>query len=350
MLDETTVSDTISANPATEAVSTDAAPQTEAPVQSDPSVSGDTTTAAAPPEASAQDRESSLTSQTGSQDAKPQAQTDWERKFHEAQKGFGRMRSEYGTLKQKIEQYQKQYDGIDPQTVQTWKQAQERAKQEQLPKWHQKHPEAPRFKQQYQEYTRLAGLFQRAKSDEAKAEIGAELEQFPAEVRQQFQEFNNHRRTVHERIAEEMTGYNSLEEMIADKASRVVQEQQERAKAEQNVDQWFDSPANQPLVEYARDAMTEALNEGVPLPYVQAMAKMRYELDALRSRVTQSDGTVVAAQARTQAAKANAAITRDTAPGARRADPVAVAKERNIEVGSTAFATLLQELNSKGLL
>jgi hypothetical protein len=354
MLDEDQVGGTITDNPA--APEATGSVDQASPVTNDaaPQDSGDIAktalaTASTPPTSD----ESSLTSQTGPQNTeqgKSQAQIDWERRYHEQAKGVGSLRREVGELRKYREQTQQQYEGIDPQAVKAWKAQQQQAEQKALPKWHQRNPEAPRFKQQYQEYTRLASLYQRAKTDEAKAEIGAELEQFPADVRQQFNDFNTHRRTINERIAEEMTGYNSLEEMIAEKAQAVVREQQERMNAEQNVNKWFDDQANQPLVEHTREAMAEALREGVPLPYVQAMAQMRYKLDIMESRLAGTDQVTAAAQARTQAAKANAAITRDTAPGARRADPVAIAKERGIDLASSAYVSLLSELSAKKLI
>lgn len=358
MLDETQADGTITASPANdEASAQQAQPTQAASTATDPSASGDTTTAADQSQtAPAQDRERSLTSQTGPQNAEDAAQqqpasNDWEKKYHEIAKGFGRMRNEYGTLRQQLDQYRQQYEGIDPNAVKAWKQQQETAAQAKLPRWHAKHPEAPMFKQQFAEYQRLAGLFARAKTDEAKAEIAAEIERFPANERQDFEAFNSHRRQTVERIAEEMTGYNSLDEMLEAKMASKFNEYQARSKAEVEVGKWFDDPKNQPIVEYTRDAMAEALQDGVPLPYVQRLAQLQYTIDNLESRLAGTDKVVAAAQARTQAAKANASITRDVANGARKVDPKAVAKERGItDLSSSAYVELLSELSSKNLI
>jgi len=354
MLDETQVDGTITANPAADEATGSVDQATPATNDAAPQDSGDIAqTAPAQAGTPPTSDESSLTSQTGPQNTeqgKTQAQIDWERRYHEQAKGVGTLRREVGELRKYREQMQQQYDGIDPQAVKAWKAQQQQAEQAKLDLWHRNHPERPRFQQQMAEFRRLQSAYQRAKSPEAQEAIMAEIDQFPAETRQAIAKYQQHRASIQDRLAEELTGYNSIEEMFEEKFAAKFAEQQERAKAEQNVNQWFDDKSNQPLVEHTREAMAEALREGVPLPYVQAMAKMRYQLDVLESRLAGTDGVAAAAQARTQAAKANAAITRDTAPGARKADPVAIAKERGIDLSSSAYVNLLSELSSKKLI
>jgi len=351
MLDETQVDGSITTSPAAEPVTSPTPPQGNG--ETAPTSSGDASQAA-PVDTGNQSQtdERSLTSQTGPQNAegKTQAQIDWEKKYHESQKGVGKLTSELGSLRRYREETQRQYEGIDPNAVKAWKQQQEAAKMAALPKWHVKNPERAQFQQHLGEYRRLAGLYQRAQTPEAKAEIAAEMEQFPADTRQAFQDYSKHRAGVHDRLAEELTGYNSIEEMFEAKFQEKFAEVQAKQQAETQVNQWFDAAEHQPIVEYTRDAMAEALRDGVPLAYVQRMAHMQYELDVSRSRLTGTDQVAAAAQARTQAAKANAAITRDTAVGARKADPVAIAKERGIDLASTAYANLLSELNKQNLL
>jgi hypothetical protein len=176
------------------------------------------------------------------------------------------------------------------------------------------------------------------------------LEQFPQEVRNAIGDFQKHKASLQDRLAEELTGYNSLEEMIAEKAAAVVAQEQAKMNAERDVNQWFDDPANKPFVDYTQPAMQEALQDGVPLPYVKRLAELTYKLDMMESRLASTGQVAASAQARTQAAKANASITRDAPMGSRKADPVAIAKERGIDISSTAYAHLLSELHSKNLL
>ena len=352
MIDNTQVDDSITANPATEQVS--AATDQAEPVSQhqDPATSGDTTNGSAQVQpASDQTRERSLTSQTGPTSAEQPA-NDWEKKYHEMSKGFGRMRNEYGSMRQKLEQFEQQFNGVDPNTVRAWKQQQEVAQQAKLNPWHQKHPERPAFLQTYSEYQRLLRGWQRAEAPEAKAAFAAEIEQIPAEARQKIAAYEQHKRSITDRIASEMDGFESLDEMIASKAASIVQQERMKAEAETKVNAWFDAAENKPIVDYTAPALQKALQDGVPLNYAQKMAEMAYKLDAYESRLANTDQVAAAAQARTQAAKANASITRDTtATNGRRVDPVQVAKERGItDLQSSAYVHLLSELSSKNLI
>lgn len=354
MIDNDTVSGSNATSPATEAASDSQAPVPQAsseaaPIQSGDAATGSAEQATAP---STPTSESSLTNQTGPKNAEQQpAGNEWEERYHAEQKKFGNMREAYGAMRKQLDQFQQQFQGIDPNAVKAWRQQQEAAVQAKLPKWHAKNPERAAFQQSHAEYSRLVRGWQRAESPEAKAAFAAEIEQIPADVRQEIASFEQHKRSTNERIAEEMTGYNSLEEMIAAKAMGIMQQERAKAEAETRVNSWFDDPANAPAVEHTREAMAEAIKAGVPLPYVQEMAKMRHKLDIFESRLTNTDQVVAAAQARTQVAKQHASITRDTSGGARRVDPVQVAKERGIaDLASSAYVNLLSELSSKGLI
>lgn len=354
MLDESSADGSITASPATAADTGTAAPAPQDSSTANPTGSGDAAQTAPSVEAGKQpanDDPRSLTSQTGPQNTeKTPQQTDWEKRYHDQAKGLGKIQHELGQLRKYREETQRQYDGIDPQTVAAWKAQKAQAEAQQLPKWHVKHPDRPMFQQQYGEFRRLQAAYQRAKTPEAQEAIVGELDQFPPEVRQSFADFQKHQRTMNERMAEELTGFNSLEDYIEAKFAAKFQEHQARTQAEQRVAQYFDDPAKKPIVEYTAPAMQEAIQDGVPLPYVQRLAELTYELDALKSSMTGNNQAAAAAQARTQAAKGNAAITRDAPTGSRKADPVVVAKERGIEIGSTAYAYLLSELASKNLL
>jgi hypothetical protein len=355
MLDETSADGSITTSPATQADTGTATPVTPDSGTANPTGSGDAAQTAPSVDAGKQpanDDPRSLTSQTGPQntETKTQAQVDWEKRYHDQAKGLGKIQHELGQLRKYREETQRQYDGIDPQTVAAWKQQKAQAEAAKLPKWHAKNPDRAMFQQQHAEHTRLLRAWHRAESPEAKAAFAAEMEQFPADLRQEFAALEQHKRSTVERLAEEMTGFNSLDEYMEAKFANKFQEQQARQQAEQKVNQWFDDPANKPYVEYTSPAMKEALEAGVPLPYVQRMAEMTYKLDILESRLAGSDQVAAAAQARSQAAKGNAAITRDAPTGSRKADPVAIAKERGVELNSTDYITILQELASKNLL
>lgn len=354
MVDNNLADGSITTSPATDEASASQAPANQASSEAAPNQGGDAATGSAEQATapSTPNSESSLTNQTGPQNAEQKpAVNEWEQKYHAIQKDFGRMRQTYGTMRQQLDQFQQQFQGIDPNAVKAWRQQQDAAAQAKLPKWHTKNPERPAFQQSYTEYSRLLRGWQRAESPEAKAAFAAEIEQMPADIRQEIGAFEQHKRSTNERIAEEMTGYNSLEEMIAAKAMGIMQQERAKVEAETRVNTWFDDPANAPAVEHTREAMAEAIQAGVPLPYVQEMAKMRHKLDILESRLTNTDQVAAAAQARTQVAKQNASITRDTSGGARRVNPVQVAKERGItDLASSAYVNLLSELSSKGLI
>ena len=299
-----------------------------------------------------QDGQDALTNQTGPISAVKPATVDWEKKYHETTKGFGRMRNEYGTMRQRLDQFEQNYKGIDPQAITAWKQQQEAAVSAKLPKHNQKHPEHAAFMQTHSEYKRLLQGWQRAESPEGKAAFAAEMERYPADVQQDIAALEAHKRTTVERIASEMEGFGSLDEMIASKTKGMFERERLKSDAETKVNAWFDAPTNKPIIDYTSAALHKALTDGVPLAYAQKMAEDAYKIDAYESRLTNTDQAVAASQARTQAAKANAAITRDTtATAGRRVDPVQVARDRGItDLASGAYVALLNELNSKGLL
>lgn len=219
---------------------------------------------------------------------------------------------------------------------------------ESLPVWHARHPDRAAFKAQFDEFRRLALMHQRAKTDEARAEIAAELERFTPEQRRQFEEYQKHRQRIGEQLAEELAGYNSLGEYVAQQVQHHLQIESAKARAVSEVNRWFDDPQNHEIISRMAPAMREALEAGVPFQYVAAMARMRHQLDQL----SQAVGSFMARQAAEQRAahQRAATITNDVAPQAARVDPVKLARERGIDVSSSAYVRLLSELSAKGLL
>lgn len=328
--------------------SADMMPPSDAGGASPPAPAGPATDAP-PPLAGDQALGQPETEQPDQPDTAPDEAISPER-YREIAKQFGRLREQHGHLKRQLEHYRRTYDGIDPQVVQQWRAERQRAEQERLPIWHARHPEAPKFKQAFAEFRRLAAMHQRAKTDEAKAEIAAELERFPPEMQQAFEAYTQHRQRIGEQIAEELAGYHSLGDYIADRVQDALRTAQVRERAAAEVEAWFDDPANEPVVRYAAPAMREALQAGVPFPYVRAMAEMRYQLDALLKQLAQAQTQAGAAQAQRQAAQRQAAITPEVSPEGMRVDPIALAKERGIDTGSPDYVRLLAELSARGLL
>lgn len=292
--------------------------------------------------------QSGSTSEPSTPPAQSQA-VDFER-YARIAKQYGQLRNNYGQLRRQYEDLRKQYEGIDPQVVQAWRQAKQQAEQAQLPRWHVRHPEAARFRQQFQEFSRLAQLYQRAKNEEARNEIAAELERFPEDLRKDFEAYTQHRRQMYDRLLEDLSGYNSLAEFVQATVQNTIQTQQRIASATEEVNDWFDDPANAPIIEHAAPAMKEALDAGVPFPYVKAMAEMSYHLAVMRQQVAQALAAAQSSAAQQQAAKSAATITRDVAPQAPKVDPIKLAKERGIDVSSSKYVELLSELSSQGLI
>lgn len=319
------------------ATSSEAAPATPNTADS----SGPATPAAT--QANAENNGSSTPPNTTLQAAKTQPQVNWEQRYSE-------LRKREAALTQQVQQYQsqfQQYQGVDPNAVRAWQQAQQRAQQEQLPVWNRQNPNNVRFQQTQAKWSAYKDAINRAATPEQKQAVRDTLgATFSPEEVQQVQQWENHQREFSANFAADPAG--TIAQVVDQRVQQAIQQHTQRAQAEQSVGQWFNDPANQEIVKRYGPQMAQALQNNswdMVKNYFVAQAR----LDGLQSRVGEADKAVTAAKEKERLLQGAAAVTRDP-KAVNQVDPMSVAKKRGISPGSAEYWDLLTELKESGLL
>jgi hypothetical protein len=330
-----------SASPASAATSSESAPSSvDAAVSTGPASAATQTIAdngsLTPPD---------TTLQAANQAAAPaQPAVDYEKRYAD-------LRREQAKWQQERQQYQQQvqrYQGVDPNAVRQWQQAQQRAQQEQLPPWNRNHPANARFNEAKVKWTQFRQAIQRADTPEAKQWVQQTLgSQFQDDDLRAIQAWEQHQRSFQEGFASDPEG--SIADIVDRRVQQALETHQKRSQAEQTVGQWFDDAQNKPLIERYRSELIQLGQSGATFPLMKEWLQMKAKLDGLQSRVGEADKAKTAADEQSRLLKGNAAVTRD--PKTKSVvDPMVVAKERNIQPGTPDYWDLLTELHSQGLL
>lgn len=295
------------------------------------------------PPATQANADGSLTpANTTLQAAKPQPTTNWEQRY-------GELRKREAALTQQVQQFQsqfQQYQGIDPNSVRAWQQAQQRAQQEQLPVWNRNNPNNGRFQQTQTKWSAYKDAMNRATTPEAKEAVRSTLgASFAPDEVQAIQQWENHQREFQANFAADPAG--TIASVVDQHVQRAIQQHQQRAQAEQSVGQWFEDPSNKEIVGRYGQQMMQALRNN-SWDMVRQYFANQAKLDGLQSRVGEADKAVTAANEKERLLKGQAAVTRDPKVQTT-VDPMAVAKKRGIQPGSAAYWDLLHELKESGL-
>lgn len=278
--------------------------------------------------------------------AAAQPDTDWKNRYGELRSYQTKQAEELKRLK---EQY-KQFDGVDPQVVQSFRQQQEQAKQQQLPVWNPKHPQKPHWDRTWTKYQTFQQQLANA-PDHATKELIAKNWQG------QFQPFETDLIRAKE---QEDAAFNerfhadpkaSIMEMIGDEVEKRVQDTLQRrqleTQADQDVGSWFNDPKNAAIVQTQGSDMYARLQKGQDWETVREMAQMRAQLSALQGRVGEAETAKTTADERDRLVKSRASVNRDPG-GSKQVDPMLVAKERGVKPGTPAYLDILLQLKSEG--
>jgi hypothetical protein len=272
-----------------------------------------------------------------------QAPVNWEQRYSELRK----REAEITRQNQQYQQQFQQYQGIDPNAVRAWQQAQQRSQAEQLPVWNRNNPNNPRFQQTLAKFSAYKAAMGRAATPEAKQVVRETLgAEFSNDEVQAVQQWENHQQQFQANFAADPTG--TIAGIVNQQVQQAIYQNQQKVVAEQSVGSWFDDPSNKTIVErYGREMMDALRNNQWTMVRDYYVNKAKF--DGLQSRVGEADKAVTAAKEKDRLLQGAASVTRDPKVQTK-VDPAAVAKKRGIQPGTTAFYDLLLELKEDGLL
>lgn len=269
-----------------------------------------------------------------------QPAVNWEQRYSD-------LRKRETALSQQVQQYQQRYQGIDPNSVRQWQEAQQRAQQERLPAWNRNNPQNPRFRDTLRRFDDYRNAMGRAQTPEQKEVLRQTIGQsFSQDDVQTIQAWENHQREFQANFAADPAG--TIADIVAQTVRQEIAQSQKMAEAEQTVGKWFNDPANKAIVDRYGPQMMELMQRGNDWRFVSQYFTQKAQVDGLQSRVGEADKAVTAANERDRLLKGAAAVTRDPKPQTV-VDPVKIAKQRGIAPGSEAYYDLLLELKGNGL-
>lgn len=256
-------------------------------------------------------QESSTTLNTTLQTPKTETPArNWEAEVAAAEKRIRDLQSGYGRVQNDLHQIRQQYQGVDPAAVAQWRQAQEAAKQQNLPVWNAKNPANASFQQDLARWKGYKEAYQRADTPEKKQILAETLgASFTPEAQSRLREWEQHQASFSERFAMDPNG--TIAEIVQEQVQQQLSQHDITVQANTQVTQWFQDPANKPIIETYAPQMRQALADGVPWPYVRQMAVFKAQLERSQSREGEVDKTVAQARAQQAALRQKTAITRD---------------------------------------
>lgn len=345
--------DIINDSGADSATSTESPSDQLATSQADTQTSDATVASASPAEAATSggtgSESSSPTDTRVAQDAQTapaqqQAAVDYKKRYDE-------LKGQYDRTVPQLRQYQerlRQFDGVDPNAVAQWREAQQRAQAEKLPRYAPQHPDHAGFQALRQKLDWARATIAKAPPDKREEVKALVAQNFTEQEFAEIDQWEQYQREFTAHFAADPRGVIAREAQIV--ARQMVEQVLQEREAHQSVGSWFQNQANAELAQrYGAEAQRMMVEEGMSWSRAREWMEMRARLDTLSNAAGKAVGLQAVAGAQTQQRKAAAAISAD--PKADRAvDPKAVAKERGIIVGSTQYLALLDDLNSKGLL
>jgi hypothetical protein len=276
--------------------------------------------------------------------ATPNQNVNWEQRYSELRKREAALTQQFQAAQQQLNQFQ----GIDPNALRQWQQAQQRAQQEQLPVWNRQNPNNPRFQQTQAKWSAYKDAMGRANSPEQKEAIRQTLgAEFSQEEVQQVQQWENHQREFQANFAADPWG--TIAGIVDQRVQAAVQHQNQRVQAEQTVGQWFADKGNQEVIQRYGQQMMAAIQQGNSWNMVRDFYVNQAKLDGLQSRVGEASKAVTAAKEKDRLLQGAAAVTRD--PNVKsKVDPMKIAQKRGIQPGTPEYWDLLRELEQDGTL
>ncbi len=255
---------------------------------------------------------SSTTPDTTSQAAETPAAdpNKWATEKAALEKRIADLRSQGTRASTQLDHYKKRYADVDPDK---YRELVKHNDHSALPVWDPRNPQNSGFRQSHSAWERQKLSISKAKTPEQRqARLEALDDMFSPEEARQLQQFEDHQRRETARLASDPMAYR---EQIRQEAVDAVRQEMRSAQEEQQVVGWFESPANQPIIDQYRAYMVEKINQGLPWHMVQELVELKAKADGLQSRVGGAEKASASARAQTSALKSNAAqsVSRDPA-------------------------------------
>lgn len=343
-----TTSATADASPDTSATSQIATPDGVQAAQTSPDASSATSEGGEAASSSATDTRVAQDAQTGAQNpsaAQRQADVDWKKRYDEIR------RHHETQINPKLKQYEqqlKQYDGVDPHAVRQWREAQQRAQAEKLPRYSPQHPDHASFRKLREKLDWARDLIAKA-PDDKRGEVKALVSQnFSEQEYAEIASWENYQREFSAHFASDPQGV--IAGVAQQVARQAVEQVLQEREAVRRVEEWASRPESMALSEkYGDEAMKMMVEEGMTFARAREWMEMKAKLDALSNTAGHAAALQASASAQFNQRKAAAAISADPKAD-RQVDPKEVARQRGIHPSSPQYLDLLDELNSKGLL
>ena len=203
----------------------------------------------------------------------------------------------------------KTYDGVDPEQVRAWRQAQEEARRKELPRWSRQHPENAHFQKLRDKASlvtqQVTQLRQTGVDDE---KINSFINQnLTQEELNELQEYNNQKQSFQTQFFEDPQSAIApfVEQMVEQRIEQVNRQYQQKTQ----VDQIMSSPDGQLLQKYSQEVshlLTATGEEKVRLAV--AMARLAEENQALKAQLNPAIRQQQAAQEQQRLLQADARI------------------------------------------
>lgn len=222
------------------------------------------------------------------------------------------LESKVAEYQQQLQTFQQQFQGIDPRTVQEWKQQQQVAS---LPVWHPKNPGAEAFNRALSIRDFYNSEYDAEADPEAKARILSRFHQrVPAQMRQQIQDFDEQQKQERLQMARDPQGYiqgqvkSLVQQEIDSFRDKTVRSYQETMNAQQELSglqQQFPEMNNLENLQ----KIAALVRQGIPT----ATAFHATRADVLSAQISQARTSKASADEKERLLTGRATISRDAA-------------------------------------
>lgn len=270
----------------------------------------------------------------------------WQAELEGLKRDNATWRAKHNQSSNSLHQMRQQYNGVDPEAVRKWNEAQKAAADQKLPVWDKRNPGNQGFRSTLTQFKSYQQAMAKADTPEKKALLQETMGSlFSQDQAQQLREWDDFRAKFHEDFAMDPRG--TLSEIIKDELRSELQNERMTQEADHEVNSWMTDPANKQIVSQYGPQMLDALTRGNQWSFVRQMAIDRAKLDALQSRVGTADKAAAQGRAVTDLAKQKAVHKRDGAVRPQK-DPVAeadrIAKEKGIDFNHPEYFNILDRI------
>lgn len=249
-----------------------------------------------------QNDERSLTSDKDTQDG------NWRKRYEGQTLSYNKLRREYETDRRRLQDFH----GVDPAQVRAYNEAQAKAKDADLPKWHPKNPQAPHFQETKSAWTRFRTAYNNEQDQSVREVLRSKLDtMFSPEDQAELRKWEDHKASFSESFAADPES--SMEQVFEKMFTRKMAEERSETEAKSSVGDWFSK--NSDVVKDPEDAsyMEQQLLSGKTWEVASELTQLRHENRIMRGQLSGAERAQASAQAKDSLLKGNASVTRDRA-------------------------------------